>query len=586
MEISSSVSSAWQQLRNHEISCEEALTLLVDAQGAVNRERLDSEVNHRFFRHFADRNTLPPVIPLLLWRGCYYLGSPVTLSSEMIRDLSDRTLTEIKVIPITAKSYRIWFHSQTLDPNRLSSVPLVNPLTGEQEKEDISETTEFYLTRAVDQIGKLKTIISGALRNRASDIHLEPTPEGLRVRYRIDGVLRDITRLPMDVSRKVIVALKVMSNMDISESRCPQDGRIGERYASGEAGELGMDMRVSTLPCVGGEKAVIRLLPRKNPFTKIEHLGFSQKTLPTYISWLQQPQGMIILTGPTGSGKTSTLYTSLQYVATEHVNVVTVEDPVEYVLSGITQTQVNERAGMSFAAGLRSILRQDPDIIMVGEIRDSETAETAVRAALTGHLVFTTLHTNDAIGAIPRIKDIGPDPALISDALLGIVAQRLVRRVCPHCAEPYTPTQRDLQVLGLAGKPLPPPPPSGKWQWRRGKGCDQCFNSGYLGREAIVELLDIDDRVREIVYEGTMTQLHRYLREIKFTSFGMAARDKVTTGVTTVDEVLRVLPRSAFARQSFTDKTDEETPQIPLSSSISPTDKQEFLLTRTNGRPL
>ncbi|HEY9649646.1 MAG TPA: GspE/PulE family protein, partial [Coleofasciculaceae cyanobacterium] len=512
MQVSSSISSAWQRLRNHEISCEEALSLLVDAQGTMCLERLDPEVSYRFFRHFPDRHALPPFVPLLLWRGCYYLGSPGTLSPETIRELSDRTLTEIKLVPIAAKSYRVWFHSQNLDPTRISAVPLVNPLTGELEKEDISETTELYLAKAVDQIGRIKTLISGALRNRASDIHLEPTVEGLRVRYRIDGVLRDITRLPIEVSRKVIVALKVMSNMDIAESRRPQDGRIGEKYTGNAEAELGMDMRVSTLPCVGGEKAVIRLLPRQNPFSEIQDLGFSEKTLDIYKSWLQQPQGMIILTGPTGSGKTSTLYTSLQFVATEHVNVVTVEDPVEYVLPGITQTQVNERAGMTFAAGLRSILRQDPDIIMVGEIRDHETAETAVRAALTGHLVFTTLHTNDAVGAIPRIKDIGPDPGLISDALLGIVGQRLVRRVCPHCTEPYTPTPKDLRLLGVDLKQANPQ------AWRRGRGCSKCFNSGYLGREAIVELLDVDDRVREIIYEGTITQLHRYLQQINFVS--------------------------------------------------------------------
>ncbi|HEY9600873.1 MAG TPA: GspE/PulE family protein [Allocoleopsis sp.] len=539
---SSSVPSAWQQLRNREISCEEALSLLVDSQGTVNRERLDPEVSHRFFRQFPDRNTLPPVIPLLLWRGCYFLGSPVTLSEQVIRELSDRTFTDIKVVSIATKSYRVWYHTQTLDPNRITSAPLVNPLTGELEKEDISETTELYLAKAVDQMGRIRSLISGALRNRASDIHLEPTPDGLRVRYRIDGVLRNITKLPLNISRKVIVALKVMSELDIAESRRPQDGRIGEKYAGDEEAELGMDMRVSTLPCVGGEKVVIRLLPRQNPFTKLEDLGFSQEALSTYKSWLQEPQGMIILTGPTGSGKTSSLYTSLQFVATEEVNVVTVEDPVEYILPGITQTQVHERAGMSFAAGLRSILRQDPDIIMVGEIRDGETAETAVRAALTGHLVFTTLHTNDAIGAIPRIKDIGPDPALISDALLGIVAQRLVRRICPHCAESYQPTLRDLHRLGLEQKH------TGLGAWKRGRGCDKCFNSGYLGREAIVELLDVDDRVREIIYEGTMTQLHRYLQEIKFVSFAMSARHKVTTGVTTVEEVLRVLPRSTFYR--------------------------------------
>jgi type II secretory ATPase GspE/PulE/Tfp pilus assembly ATPase PilB-like protein len=424
-------------------------------------------------------------------------------------------------------------------------MPVVNPLTGQLEQEDISETTEIYLMKAADQIGRIKTIISGALRNRASDIHLEPMTNGLRVRYRIDGVLRDITTLPIEMSRRVVMALKVMCNMDIAEHRRPQDGRIEEKYASGDEAELNMDMRVSTLPCVNGEKAVIRLLPRDNPFTQLDNLGFASETMNIYKAWLEQPQGMIILTGPTGSGKTSTLYTSLQSVAKEHVNVVTVEDPVEYVLPGITQTQVHELAGMTFAAGLRAILRQDPDIIMVGEVRDGETAETAVRAALTGHLVFTTLHTNDALGAIPRLKDLGIDPGLLSDALLGIVAQRLVRRVCPHCSEPYTPTETDLKVLGLGRDHIRAD------TWRKGKGCSMCFNSGFLGREAVVELIDVDDRIRDIIYEGTLTQLQRYLRDINYASFRKAAVDKVTAGLTTVQEVLRVLPRCALYNNSI-----------------------------------
>lgn len=543
MQATLTIASAWTRLRNREISCEEALKLLVDEEGVINLAQFDREVSYRFFREFPDRRGLPPVIPLLLWRNCYYLGSPVNISNDALKQLSDRTLTDIKVVSIADKSYRTWYHTQNIDPKRLSSAPLVNPLTGEQEQEDISETTELYLSKAVDQIGRLKTLISGAMRNRASDIHLEPTTEGLRVRYRIDGVLRDITKLPLDISRKVIVALKVMSEIDISESRRPQDGRIGEKYTSREESQLGIDMRVSTLPCIGGEKAVVRLLPRQNPFSSIQDLGFTPKTRPIYESWLKQPQGMIILTGPTGSGKTSTLYTSLQAVATEQVNVVTVEDPVEYVLPRITQTQVHEAAGMTFAAGLRAILRQDPDIVMVGEIRDHETAETAVRAALTGHLVFTTLHTNDAPGAIPRIKDIGPDPSLISDALLGIVAQRLARRICPHCAEAYQPTDADLEALGIERKY------ANLSNWRKGRGCAKCFNSGYLGREAIIELLDIDDRVREIIYNGSMTDLHKYLREINFVSFGVAAMEKVTSGITTVEEVQRVLPRSAFSRR-------------------------------------
>jgi len=352
------------------------------------------------------------------------------------------------------------------------------------------------------------------------------------------------------------VALKVMSKMDISDSRRPQDGRIEEKYAGAEA-EMGMDMRVSTLPCIGGEKAVIRLLPRRNPYSHLEKLGFSPQTLPIYKNWLRQPQGMIILTGPTGSGKTSTLYTSLQAVAEENVNVVTVEDPVEYVLPRITQTQVNETAGMTFAAGLRAILRQDPDIIMLGEVRDCETAETAVRAALTGHLVFTTLHTNDSVGAIPRLKDIGPDPGLLSDALLGIVAQRLARRVCPHCAEPYTPTAADLQVLGISK--------TSGGNWRKGRGCARCFHSGYLGREAIVELLDIDDTVRQLIYEGTITQLHRYLREINFASFRVAAIEKVTSGLTTVEEVLRVIPKSALHHNSLSKDWNGYITQVKAS---------------------
>jgi type II secretory ATPase GspE/PulE/Tfp pilus assembly ATPase PilB-like protein len=535
--------TAWQKLVNREISCEFALKLLVDNRGILNLDQLDTEVSTRFFRQLSNRQDLPPVIPLLLWRGCYYLGCPISLTPEAIQNLCDRTLTEVKIIPIAHKSYRTWHLSQSYNGNTITSTSPVNPITGESEPEDITETTELYLKKADNQIARIKTIISGALRNRASDIHLEPSLEGLRVRYRIDGILRDITTLPPEISRPCVVALKVMSNMDIAESRRPQDGRIGENYTAGDETDLGLDMRVSTLPCVGGEKVVIRLLPRRNPFSGLADLGFSAKKLSIYKNWLEQPQGIVILTGPTGSGKTSTLYNSLQSVATEHVNVVTVEDPVEYVLPRITQTQVHEAAGMTLAAGLRAILRQDPDIIMVGEIRDNETAETAIRAALTGHLVLTTLHTNDAVSAIPRLKDIGPDPGLVSDALLGIVAQRLVRKVCPHCAEPYNPTDNDLRKLGISREE------ANSQAWRQGKGCSKCFNSGYLGREAIVELLNVDDRVRQLIYEGSMTQLHQYLEEVNFDSFRMAAIEKVTQGITTLTEVLRVLPHSALYRK-------------------------------------
>ncbi|MDX2253914.1 MAG: GspE/PulE family protein [Pseudanabaenaceae cyanobacterium bins.39] len=545
--MNSAIESVWKRLRQGKIaSCEDALQMLVDGDGNLQLHELDAELSDRFFREFEDRQLLPPVIPLLLWRNCFYVASPQPLTDEHLKLISDRTLTDIKAVEINSNSYRAWFRRQNIpNPNQIHSLQPINPLTGETEQVDIAEATDLYLSQAVDQTRRINALISVALQHRASDIHLEPTPQGLRVRYRIDGILRDIKTLPLDISRKIIVALKVMSNMDIADSRRPQDGRIGKEYTSDENLQLNLDMRVSTLPCVCGEKAVVRLLPRDNPFSnRLDCLGFSDRALDIYASWLRQPQGLIIMTGPTGSGKTSTLYTSLQAIAQSHVNVITVEDPVEYILPNITQTQVCEPAGMTFAAGLRAILRQDPDIVMVGEVRDPETAETVVRAALTGHLVLSTMHTNDAASAIPRLKDLGPDPGLISDALLGVVAQRLVRKNCPHCLAPHVPTASELQALRIEREDITP------HQWKRSQGCDKCFFTGYIGREAVVELIDIDDNFRQLIYEGTITQINRYLNEIDFNSFRQAAIAKLNLGITTSDEILRVLPRSALLRSS------------------------------------
>ncbi len=564
--------SVWQQLKQQQITCEQALGLLVNRQGIVNLRLLDPEVSTRFWRGFGDlrsdpsgkRTQAPPVVPLLLWRNCYYLGSPTALTPEVVQQMGDRLNASIEIVPIAEKSYRQWSRLQAVAAERLSKSGATNLLAGQADTEDLTEVAELHLSQVNNQIERIRTLIASALRNRASDIHLEPSADGLAVRFRIDGILRHVTTLPPDISRKVIVALKVMCEMDIAESRRPQDGRISEKYMAGQQ-EEGLDLRVSTLPCISGvkgepsEKAVLRLLRQQNTFQTIADLGFSETARDTYEGWLREPQGMIIFTGPTGSGKTSTLYTSLLAIATESVNIVTVEDPVEYVLPGITQTQVHEAAGMTFAAGLRAILRQDPDIIMVGEIRDSETAETAVRSALTGHLVLTTLHTNDAIGAIPRLQDIGPDPGLISDALLGIVAQRLVRKVCPHCAEPYRPTPADLKLLGLR------PEEANPHGWRKGRGCVQCFQSGYLGREAVIELLNVDDTVRQIIYEGNLTQLRRYLAESQFESFRIAAIQKITQGITTVEEVRRVLPHSAFFRP-----VAQPIPPLPPAHPVSP----------------
>jgi type II secretory ATPase GspE/PulE/Tfp pilus assembly ATPase PilB-like protein len=538
-------SNPLQLLKTGKISYEAAIAKLVNVDGSVNINLLDSGLSESFARKARQQTGLPPVIPLLLWQGRFFIGAPVEISEIDIKRIGNLMNMTMKVVSITKKSYQEWFLKHNIKNDRISLKDVDIPFADELAPIAISETATLKLSEAKDQSGRIKAILASALQYRASDIHLEPTQDGLRIRFRIDGILRDIQTLPVEISRKVIVALKVMAEMDIAESRKPQDGRIGEKYNSEDNTAKGLDLRVSTLPCVGGEKIVIRLLPQENPFTTIADLGFTEKTRHTYEGWLRQPQGMIIFTGPTGSGKTSTLYTSLQAIATENVNVTTVEDPVEYVLSNITQTQVNELAGMTFASGLRAILRQDPDIIMVGEIRDAETAETAIRAALTGHLVLTTMHTNDAPSAIPRIKDMGLDPSLVSDALLGVVAQRLVRRVCHHCSSAYVPSEHELEAIGIDRSEIK------QSNFRKGQGCPKCLNEGYLGREAIIELLEVDDVMRQIIYEGSMTQLTGYLQTTDFQSFRKAAIAKVMSGITTIAEVLRVLPRSALVKRNL-----------------------------------
>ncbi|MEA5488535.1 MULTISPECIES: GspE/PulE family protein [Pseudanabaena] len=533
--------SVWNRLRNQEISCEDALQQLVDKRGGLRIDLLDEDVNYRFFHHFDDRKSLPPIIPLLLWHGYFYLGSPHPLTSDEIKKISNVTLTGVKNISISPESYLLWFLRQNLPETDNIAAPIINPLTGANEEAHLDEISEIYLSQALDQTHRINALISVALQHRASDIHLEPTESGLRVRYRIDGILRTTRILPPEISRKTIVALKVMSNMNIGESRRPQDGRVTQHYITADNLDLDLDMRVSTFPCVGGEKAVIRLLPRhKMLTTTLEDVGFTAQALTIYRSWISQPQGLIIVTGPTGSGKTSTLYATLQLLATDKVNIVTMEDPVEYNLSNITQGQVQEVGGLTFASGLRSILRQDPDIIMVGEIRDLETAEITIRAAMTGHLVLSTMHTNDAVSTVARLKDLGLHPSLIAESLLGVVAQRLVRKICSFCSESYVPTKAELKFLNVTVQEV-------KYQdWRTGRGCEHCFGSGYLGREAIFELLDVTPQVRKIITEGTQSQLVEYLAGHGYEPFYHSVRKKISTGVTTLEESLRVLPRQMF----------------------------------------
>jgi len=369
-------------------------------------------------------------------------------------------------------------------------------------------------------------IISRAVEEGASDIHFEPQGDGLLIRYRVDGLLRYVEQFSLDMALPVVSRLKIMAGMDIAEKRLPQDGRVVLKV-----GDKDVDIRISTLPTVYGEKVVLRLLDRTSILIGLEKLGLLEDDMKKILQMISHPYGMLLVTGPTGSGKTTTLYSILNRLAKEEYNVVTVEDPVEYQLKGINQVQVNEKAGLLFSTALRSILRQDPDIIMVGEIRDYETAELAVRAALTGHFVLSTLHTNDAPGALTRLVDMGVEPFLIASSVVGVVAQRLVRKICEQCKESYLPAPEVITENSLPEGTL----------FYRGKGCEYCRFSGYRGRTAIFEVMKMSERISTLVMKkassGEIRQVA--IREGMKTLFE-DGKEKVISGITTLEEVLRV----------------------------------------------
>jgi type IV pilus assembly protein PilB len=392
-------------------------------------------------------------------------------------------------------------------------------------------------------------LIVQAIMDRASDIHVNPEGAAIKVRYRIDGVLREVKSLPRDLHAPIVSRIKILANMDIAERRLPQDGRFQakithtdsgpvvtsvfrERNALRMDGETAVDIRVSTLPVIQGETVVMRILDRSRLITSLDGLRFSPEMLDRYRRLVHRPHGMILVTGPTGSGKTTTLYASINSLDRKTSNIVTVEDPVEYQMMGVNQMQVNTKAGVTFASGLRSILRQDPDVIMVGEIRDRETAEIAIHAALTGHLVFSTLHTNDAAGATSRLIDMGIEPFLIASSAIGIVAQRLLRRVCEQCRTPYTPALELAKELGLTDPAT---------TFYRGAGCSSCKGTGYSGRIGIFELLEINDAVRGlIVAKASSSAIRSAALQAGFRTLRQEGLRKAAEGVTSVEEVLRV----------------------------------------------
>lgn len=374
----------------------------------------------------------------------------------------------------------------------------------------------------------VNTIISQAVRSRASDIHIEPFEKHVRIRYRVDGELREVMTPAKATHSAIVTRIKIMGKLNISEKRLPQDGRV-ETIIEG----LPIDMRISVLPTVYGEKIVIRLLDRSSLVVSKDELGFSEHNLELLNKIMKVPEGIILVTGPTGSGKTTTLYSLLKELNKETKNIITIEDPVEYRLEGINQVQVNVKAGLTFANGLRSILRQDPDIVMVGEIRDVETAEIAVRAAITGHIVLSTIHTNDTASTISRLEDMGIENYLVSSSAVGIIAQRLVKKICLKCKTSYLATNEELNMLGLPGNT--------KLDLVKGTGCNSCNHTGYSGRTAIHEVLVIDREIRSLITAGKTTDEIKQRAMLKgMTTLNETCRELVKSGITTIDEMLRM----------------------------------------------
>jgi general secretion pathway protein E len=392
--------------------------------------------------------------------------------------------------------------------------------------QELPETTDLLESDDDAPIIRLiNALLTQAIREQASDIHLEAFEEESVVRFRVDGVLRDVLVPRREMHAAMVSRIKVMSKLDIAEKRLPQDGRISLRVA-----DHPVDVRVSTLPTQHGERVVLRLLDKQSARLDLAGLGMPAELLESFNSMIHKPNGIILVTGPTGSGKTTTLYSGLNRLDKKQLNILTVEDPVEYDLDGVGQTQINAKIGLTFAGGLRSILRQDPDVVLVGEIRDLETAEISVQASLTGHLVLSTLHTNTAIGAVTRLVDMGVEPFLIASSMVGILAQRLVRQLCPDCKQTYQPDEGEQRLLGI----------SAEQTIYRSKGCVSCEHTGFKSRLGIYELIEMDDTLRTMIHDqASETELNKYARQSS-ESLMQNGFKMVVQGKTSIEEVLRV----------------------------------------------
>lgn len=440
----------------------------------------------------------------------YYraIPSPVKTEPDVIKESINRIFSQIS----SAQDVM----------NRIEDTEFASVATEFESPKDLLELIE-----EAPIIRLLNALLQEAIKERASDIHIEPYENELQVRFRVDGILRKVLTPPKIIREALVSRIKIMAGLDIAEKRLPQDGRI--RLV---VGGRDIDIRVSLVPTTHGERAVLRILDRQQGVKGLWELGLSQRDIKNIEALVRRPNGIVLVTGPTGSGKTTTLYAALNRIDRDERNIITIEDPVEYQLRGVGQIQINPKIGLTFASGLRSILRQDPDVIMVGEIRDIETAEIAIQASLTGHLVFSTLHTNDSASAITRLLDMNIEPFLIASSLTAVLAQRLVRTICSNCKQPYEPTPEEKAYFGEK---------SMIDKLYRGKGCSRCSNSGYSGRTGIFELLIVDNEVRRLITSRTDSQtIKEYALSTGMVSLFAEGLSKVREGITTLEEVLRV----------------------------------------------
>jgi len=398
-----------------------------------------------------------------------------------------------------------------------------------QVKEEITDIDLGEIKRQSEEAPIVRTVslmLQEAVKRRASDIHLEPRETHMEVRYRIDGVLHHIRNIPKSLQAAVVSRIKVMADLDIAERRLPQDGRVGLRIL-----KRNIDLRVSTLPVNYGERVVLRVLDKSGQYYNLDQLGFSEREQKLFEELISKPYGIILVTGPTGSGKSTTLYSALLKLKSPETNIMTCEDPIEYELEGINQSAINVKAGLTFAAQLRAILRQDPDIVLVGEIRDIETADIAFRAAMTGHLVLSTLHCNDAASAITRLTDMGVEPFLISSSVIGVLAQRLVRMICPRCKAPYSPGIEELAPLGLADR-------YGEIEFFKGEGCGYCDGTGYKGRVGVFEVMPVGENMRRLILtKPSGTEVKELALKAGMVTMKQNAIEKLLAGITTSSEV-------------------------------------------------